>query len=402
MTRIASICAALIVACASGASAQITVKVNDKWAFTFSGNVNAFYFYSRATANSTVDGGLVSAPGNRSSIGTGLLPAFAKFAAVGHERGLDFGAHFGFAPEVQQGGAASFFGNQSGGAQLDVRQVYLTFGGPWGQVLVGKELGLYQRQNLLTDITLFGAGTTLNGRGTALGRIGIGYIYPDFRAQFTYSTPAGRPLQIAVGVFDPTVLAGDVSYGQIPTPRGESEVSYTEQLGRSSNLLLFASGAVQQAKTFEAPVQTVTARGGSVGAKLDIGGLSLSGSGYLARGLGTTFPGSVSDGNTITGTAIGADGRPRRSFGYIGQVTYRIPTSPLTIGGSYGASRLDANPGDASTLVERNDSYVGLVEYRAAQALRFVGEFTHSEARNQTRTNANRQNQGAIGALLFF
>src|SRR3712207_7400281 len=46
------------------------------------------------------------------------------------------------------------------GAQIDMRQVYLTVGGGWGQILAGRELGLFGRQNILTDQTLFGVGAT--------------------------------------------------------------------------------------------------------------------------------------------------------------------------------------------------------------------------------------------------
>ena len=41
-----------------------------------------------------------------------------------------------------------------------MRQVYLTVGGTWGQILAGRELGLFGRQNILTDQTLFGVGAT--------------------------------------------------------------------------------------------------------------------------------------------------------------------------------------------------------------------------------------------------
>src|SRR3712207_7212293 len=74
------------------------------------------------------------------------------------------------------------------GAQIDMRQVYLTVGGGWGQILAGRELGLFQRQNILTDQTLFGVGATgsagvpgTGGGGTTLGRIGFGDNYAQDR-----------------------------------------------------------------------------------------------------------------------------------------------------------------------------------------------------------------------------
>ena len=104
-----------------------------------------------------------------------------------------------------------------------MRQVYLTVGGSWGQILAGREIGLFNRQNILTDQTLFGIGATggINGGGTTLGRIGFGYIYPNFVAQMTYSTPAGRPAQLSIGIFQPSSLNGDAGtvYGETQVPR---------------------------------------------------------------------------------------------------------------------------------------------------------------------------------------
>ena len=84
------------------------------------------------------------------------------FDAKGKEGETDLGVHFGFAPQIQCG-----IGRQRErqlhdcfGAQIDMRQVYLTVGGTWGQILAGRELGLFGRQNILTDQTLFGVGAT--------------------------------------------------------------------------------------------------------------------------------------------------------------------------------------------------------------------------------------------------
>ena len=88
--------------------------------------------------------------------GTGLLPAFATFDAKGKEGDTDLSVHFGFAPQVQCGGR----NHDCFGAQIDMRQVFLTAGGSWGQVLAGKELALFNRQNILNDQTLFGVGAT--------------------------------------------------------------------------------------------------------------------------------------------------------------------------------------------------------------------------------------------------
>jgi hypothetical protein len=114
-----------------------------------------------------------------------------------------------------------------------MRQVYLTVGGSWGQILAGREIGLFQRQNILTDQTLFGIGATggINSIGTTLGRIGFGYVYPNFVPQMTYSTAAGRPGQLSIGIFAPAGLGGDAGtvYGETQVPRVEAEGTWKRE-----------------------------------------------------------------------------------------------------------------------------------------------------------------------------
>src|SRR6266540_6749275 len=214
MKRIGLVCLGLALGAANTVHAQgLTMQMSNGWSFTFSGNVNSFIYYTATNTGgttplpdptgpayqpSTAVGGLVPSLGmvRATRITVGLLPAFAVFDAKGKEGETDLGVHFGFAPSVQcaQGTNDCFHDH------MDMRQVFLTFGGSWGQFLVGRELGLYNRQNILTDQTLFGVGGSgagapsggFNDQGgsTTLGRIGLGYVYPNFRAQITYSTPA--------------------------------------------------------------------------------------------------------------------------------------------------------------------------------------------------------------------
>ena len=213
MKKVALLCVGLAFGAANAAEAQLTMQMSNGWSFTFAGNVNAFAVYDDVTDGGTsgATGGIVGtsdALAGKGAFGirTGLLPAFAVFDAKGKEGETDLGVHFGFAPQIQCGYAAGQNPSANGqghdcfGAQIDMRQVFLTVGGTWGQILAGRELGLFGRQAILSDQTLFGVGATggPDGGGTTLGRIGFGYIYPQFKAQMTYSTPAGRPTQLSI------------------------------------------------------------------------------------------------------------------------------------------------------------------------------------------------------------
>ena len=204
MKRIAIVTCALALAAGSAHAQGLTMQMSNGWSFSFSGNVNAFLVYTDPKCSSDVvadcgfGGSLVPVgeEAKTSRIRTGLLPAFATFEAKGKEAGLDLGVHFGFAPQINNAqGVHDNFGNGTqAGAQIDMRQVYLTAGGAWGQILAGREIGLYQRNNILNDMTLFGVGASGGGTaGTTLGRIGFGYVYPNFVSQMTYSSPASNP-----------------------------------------------------------------------------------------------------------------------------------------------------------------------------------------------------------------
>src|SRR5213592_342946 len=190
MKRLTLLLVAVALLWPAAANAQLTMQMSNGWSFTFAGNVNVFWVF---TKENTAAGDAAN-----SSVRTGLLPTFATFEARGKEAGMNLAVHFGFAPQIQCGGVHDCFG-----ANIDMRQVYLTIGLKNGsQILAGRELSLFGRQNILNDMTLFGVGAiglpgiTLEGAvdnppqggGTTLGRIGYGYIYPNFNAQVTYST----------------------------------------------------------------------------------------------------------------------------------------------------------------------------------------------------------------------
>src|SRR5881398_2455547 len=238
MKRLAVLSVAVALLWPAAASAQLTMQMSNGWSFSFAGNVNAFWVFTSQTN---------SGPKN-SSVRTGLLPTFATFEAKGKEAGMNLSVHFGFAPQIQNAGVHDQFSVQSGAA-IDMRQVYLTVGGQWGQILAGRELGVFSRQNILNDMTLFGVGavgigaagtgTGAQGGGTTLGRIGYGYLYPNFDAQLTYSTRGGQPGQLSIGLFQPSIFgqgagtnAASAAYVYTSIPRVEAEFTYNQRSGK--------------------------------------------------------------------------------------------------------------------------------------------------------------------------
>lgn len=399
MKRIALLCMGLAFGAANVAEAQLTMQMSNGWAFTFGGNVNAFFIYQQTKAGSvTVAKDL--------GVGTGLLPAFAVFDAKGKEENLDLGVHFGFAPQVEFGGHnASFFGTDAAGAQIDMRQVFLTAGGTWGSLLMGKELGLFQRGNILTDMTLLGVGVGGAGRGTALGRIGYGYLYPDFRPQLTYSTPAGRPTSLSIGIFDP-IRVGPYTTAQVP--RVEGEFAYNGKFGENSNVKVFLNGAVNSMKNgIGTGSSSLTSTGAGGGIVIDVSGFALTGSGFFAKGMGYLLQGDgIVGGGNFDNQAVDVAGDGRTSFGYIGQVTYSPSSSKIMIGGSFGENHLKRTAADKTAdgvdaEILKNRAIVGQLTYKWSKSLRWVAEYGNISG-YADGVKGSKTNQGSLGMMLFF
>ncbi|HKC47289.1 MAG TPA: porin [Gemmatimonadales bacterium] len=380
---------------AGSARAQgLTMQMSNGWSFSFAGNVNAFLAYQHLDSTGAVGSpgtAVGTAPTGTSRIRTGLLPAFATFDAKGKEGNFNLGVHFGFAPEIQCDGGV----HDCSGAQMDMRQVFLTIGGPWGQILAGRELGVFGRQNILNDQTLFGIGAAGNplGGGTTLGRIGFGYNYPNFVSQVTYSSRTDRPTVFSIGVFDPSFNG---AYTSLQIPRLESEITFSRRQHK-----FWVGGLMQTNKDIAG--NSATAFGLSGGVRLGFNQLSIVGSGFWGKGIGTTFLFANGTGNhSVTG---GND--LRTTFGYIGQVAYTPRGSKMTVAASYGANVLknaqDEQVGGADVFHTENGLVSGGVYYQWTRSLKFVGELDYSWSKETvTNPKKNTSFSPAAGLMLFF
>jgi hypothetical protein len=392
MKRSALLFGALVLGAVTGVNAQgLTMQMSNGWMFSFAGNVNIFAMYQKVSDNgqTVAPAGIVGVGGKGLYYGTGLLPSVASFDAKGKEGSTDLGVHFGFFPEVQCGGNAhdcfgtGGAGNTSVGAQIDMRQVFLTAGGSWGTITAGKEIGIYQRQNILNDQTLFGVGGGgIAPGGTTLGRIGFGYVYPNFVPQFTYSSPAGRSTSYNIGLMEPSTFG---SFTQLSTPRVEADVTF-----KASSVTFNISGTVQNGKDpTPGGLGSKTAVGGAAVVAYKASQFSLVGSGYYGKGIGTTLMFTVAPqaGNDLT-----------TSYGYIGQATYT--SGKATVAGSYGASVLKDK---GNTFKTENGMISGGVYYQATKSLKVVGEGDYQWTKEKVANNKkNSSFTGSFGLMLFY
>src|SRR5882724_6986455 len=200
-----AVAAALALGSVSAAHAEIGFKAG-AWDLSFSGNVNGFATWNTCdnTAN-VVAGGLacskpVNGGVNEQKIESGLLPSALVFSAKSRQSGLDVGVTIGFYPGLN--GIGGKTGLDTSG--IDLRQNFLTFGDKsWGTVKVGRDIGIFASDAILSDMTLLGVGSGggFGGGNTTLGRIGVGYIYTDWIPQISYTSPKYGAFQYSAGVF---------------------------------------------------------------------------------------------------------------------------------------------------------------------------------------------------------
>lgn len=367
----------------------------------FSGSVNGFYVSDNGAkpgANRTVVGGLATVGQTTSSIRNGLLPGFLKVDVTTNQGGWDVGAHFGLYPGINS--VSHVGGANSGGTPqalatsgIDARQTYLTFGkAKFGEVKIGRDIGLFGSEAILNDITLLAVGTAAGNvapSNTSLGRIGVGYIYTDFQPQITYTSPKLGGLQIAAGIFQPLqTVGGPTEYND--APGFQAKATYDLASDGGLGLHAWVSGLIQKHDAVGA-LPGYTGKAIDLGAKLSYGPASLLGYYYTGSGVGTT-------GLFILSTD--ALGRKRDSSGYYVQGT--LTFGKVTLGGSYGRSSLDLARGEVNpTLLDSNSSYVGQFRYGLTSWLSLVGEYTHTiaEAHNNNRASSDAL---ALGGILFF
>ena len=396
MKRLTLLLVAVALLWPAAANAQLTMQMSNGWSFTFAGNVNVFWVFTKQNT--------AAGDASNSSIRTGLLPTFATFEARGKEAGMNLGVHFGFAPQIQNAGVHDNFGNGTqAGAQIDMRQVYLTIWFKDGsQILAGRELGLFGRQNIVQDMTLFGVGAVGigggQGGGTTAGRIGYGYIYPNFNAQVTYSTKGGTPAQISIGIFQPSTL-GSGTYTFTSIPRVEAEVTYNQKSG-STKYMVWAGGLWQSTKSAPTGGTSISSFGGTAGVKVDISDLTVVVSGYIGKGLGT---GLMFSGNEVAGAGTGTE--LRTSDGGYAQVMYHANKGKTSVGASWGFSRLKFNntaapAGDGTNRSLSNVySYTGGIYHQWTKSLKLVFEGTQEAS---TKGAKPKQVDVSGGFMLFF
>ncbi len=394
MKKYVSIIAALLlgVVAIPSANAAFVIGGENGWQFTTDGFLNVFGVYE--SVEKKPDGvaggklGLGSAEGEQQfRVRTGLLPVGIGFnIKAPTTKGVDYAVRLGIYPQVQNNGGS----RTDLAPNIDFREINLTADGSFGQVLAGRAINLYQAKNILTDMTLFSAGVVGPvDSGPTMGHIGYGYLYPNFGAQFRYTTPSLGGVKVALSIND----TNDIGAATIRNvPRFETEISYATAFS-GGKFQTWLSGLYQTATFATGSVRPgghATSAGGAAGAQVGLGGLDLLVSGYGGQALGML--------GMQGADATDAVGKERKNWGFLAQATYML-TPELKLGVNYGQSNALESDADKAgrtaatpvAQVKTQHSATGCLTYNINKFTQIIGEYTWAQDKwhNGAKQDAN-------------
>ena len=365
------------------ANAEIMLYDKDDTTFSTDGYINAFY------VNSNVDRAGDQYDRRQARVKMGFLPNYLGFNMGKQVDDLKLGARASFWVTIND--------SQTNGTDtaIDVRQFYGTVANPeWGEVLIGKDFGLFARSNILLDELLAGYGQVsdslglVDGGGVSFGNIGSGYPYPFPTSQITYRTPVMDGLRVAVGILDPVDTNNSSPQGKAyqKNPRTESEITYQFELG-GAKIYSWLNGSYQTSDNTDSNVDSVTSKGVGYGVQAKMGGLSLTGSGFQAKGINPFF----------TNNAGEATLRNVDSNGYLLQVSYKLDKNRLAL--SYGKTKDDGN-GVVGSGADYDTRGIALFHDVNAN-LTLVAEYNQFRIKGHDTSAQNEDtNTFAVGAVL--
>jgi len=424
--------AGAILATASVANAGILIPAGD-WTVDIGGNVNTYanWTNSDGTASIKATGNAVAAGKNTTvGFGNGLLPNFLSVGGTTRQNDLDVSFTISIQPGSSNSSALGVSSRTNAEGGINARQSFITFGDKsWGSVLVGKNIGLFAQDAILSDMTLLGVGAASAGAGnTSLGRIGYGYIYADWKPMIAYTTPNMNGFQATVGISQPFAATSILGNGAATpatsasastisaSPAYEGKASYSFAANDVTGKI-WVSGISQRTGSFANQTNVAAlnsnddqvAYAADIGANLNMAGFGLTGYYYGGTGIGTT--GQMQDGYGVSATTTTRMEGRDSSGGYV-QATYILPTK-TKVGVSWGVSKLDLASGETNAttataalgvsglLQKENRMWTVGAYHPLTKHLNLVAEFNRSESENQAGQE-NKSSNGSLGAILFF
>jgi hypothetical protein len=394
--------AVLITLLAAGpAAAEIPLARSNGWNLTLDGRLNTFGSFSQGDAQPS---GVASWTGVEDKSASTDRITMTRMRGGFLNNVLGFNLIKQLSPDLRVTGRfATWVGvsqerSKTDNPGLDAREVYVRLEGPWGGLLAGRNLALFERGAIRLDYELQHA----NGlghpcairtvRGGACGYAGHGLLFPAYSAGLVYNTPLLAGFQLSAGLYDPAVIS-DRQYERTPYPRIEAELTFDPLPG----LGLFMDGLWQRIGNNADPLLNPDVAGIAAGGRVRLGPLAAGFAYYAGQGLGLYIP--------MENSPLFADeeGVLRKTHGYVGMVSATVDQTKIAAGA--GVSRLmttltESEPFATLTIPRRQlgisaGFYQGFYETLTLALEYFRGNYRWYDSTDAT-TGAVRRNEQTV------
>ena len=429
---------AVMALASTNVDSKILLMSQEGWEVSFDGAANAFVMQNSGTNAPTTSGGtavtfdttggVVNATNTETSIVTGLLPnVWGMTLKAPTANGLDVSMRLGLYTHMNGGE------NSLGNGQINIRETSGSVAGSFGTVLVGRSLGIHQSNAILNDMLLFGVGAAASAgnSNTTLGRIGLGYLYTDFKPQVSWTLPGMGGFGAKIALFDPDDVVADtaaVSATDNSSPRVEAQITWngdffqtglgvnlwvdgtyqstersTAEQGAADNAAVNATASTRTAAMTTASLDdrdNVESAGVGFGTKLSYDAFSLVATGFYGHGLG--IRGQRATGAVSTG-ALDDFGKERKTYGGYIQGTFDFGQG-TSVGYSYGGNYMKKNGRDMNTTGTMNSQtmHSGMVWHNVTDNFRLVAEGGFTEKTWYLADTDQEDAFGGVGAFFFW
>ncbi len=421
-TLVASLALGFGVLSASSAKADLTLYDKDGWTLKHGGLAQGFYVAAFGDADPTGGDAGAAAPirfdflgGKTSGNGAGSGNSFysSRF------RSGWAGSRFNWSASKKMSdtmtatgilgvayGVSTYNAPPAPNNAWDVRNAHIKIEDTWGELLIGRNVGLYTLGSIISEATMtsapLGLGNPCSAAGDGLScyEAGYGVKFPGFWAGLFYTTPSLGGLKIKLAILDPTSVGANrfasvggmmvqyaSEYARNSLPMMQTFIMYEKTMG-SLTLKPFFNGFWERAGLVGgAPAGT------SIPDTIDPwgagGGLDVF-VGVFKIGAGGTYEnGTAMYGPIFGGDPVDAVGKLRKGYSFYVHALATLGKVDVSAGfGQAGVTRSDDDVTKNLNINKNQNSIRGSVVYNM-DPLAWVLEWNHAKHlwyANQTQT----------------
>ncbi len=247
----------------------------------------------------------------------------------------------------------------------DVLNGFLEVEAPWGDLVIGRSVGLYTLGSIISTINMtsaavgLGNACSIGGDGLGCYTTGYGSRFPGFWAGFFYTTPDMGGLKIKLAAMDPVKVGADLTppgamipvsqqFPKTPLPHFQTLIMYDAAVNETVHLKPFFNGFWQRVGRTDAMTgvsRNLDPMGGGAGLDLHLGDFKVGAGGTFEHGTALYVP--LFGAEPIDGTGALRDGSSYYVHGM-------VKLGQVDIGAGFGQANLKRSTFDEANNLNIN------------------------------------------------